>query len=127
MSHVYRCYGADDRLLYVGCARNVAARMSQHRATTWWAWMVVRVDADEYPSEQEARAAERKAIAAERPRFNIQGRWQGRPGWTADEYRDFYDASRLGPNHYTGQTQRRLERVRRECLTRYGIDLEETA
>lgn len=30
---VYRCYGADDRLLYVGCTRDIGARFAVHHAS----------------------------------------------------------------------------------------------
>lgn len=119
---VYRCYGDDGRLLYVGASVNVEARLAQHRTSSWWGWMLDRVEVTSFPDEATARAAEREAIATENPRFNIQGRWQTRRAWTAGDYLDFYLASLNGPNNYTGQTQRRLERLRSECLSRYHVD-----
>lgn len=68
---VYRIYDADDVLLYIGATSNLQRRTHEHksqtpRMTTW--------TAQEYPTRQEAFAAERQAIAAENPEVNIKCR-----------------------------------------------------
>lgn len=67
---VYRLYGADGVLLYVGIAWNLPQRMEDHAANKWWWWMVARRTMIWYPSELEARAAEAIAIDIENPLHN---------------------------------------------------------
>ena len=77
---VYRCYAADGSLLYVGCASDVEGRMFHHlhRCNAWkqpngtLRRHMAHWDAVEYPTKAEARAAERSAIANERPLLNKQ-------------------------------------------------------
>ena len=87
--HVYRCFDADGRLIYVGSTANLFGRLEQHRATSWWAPQVDRVQASVYLNGVEARAIERKAIREEQPRWNKAGRWPGRHGWTRDQWDDW--------------------------------------
>ena len=65
-------YDAADRLLYVGFSTNVKARVRQHFKThTWVDREVVRVEISErLAGEMDARAAERRAIRLETPRYN---------------------------------------------------------
>ena len=77
---VYRCYAADGSLLYVGCAADMALRMFHHlhRCNAWkqpngtLRRHMAHWDAVEYRTKAEARAAERVAIANERPLLNKQ-------------------------------------------------------
>lgn len=82
---VYRIYSADDDLLYVGCASDVEHRIYMHMQTnvTSDAYYIqrgyARHTSQAYANRIEARAAERKAIATERPWFNRQhnpARWR---------------------------------------------------
>lgn len=66
---VYRFFGDDDELLYVGCTTQLNTRMRAHRARTWW-YLVRRVEVCRYPDLDEAFAAEQQAIATEGPVFN---------------------------------------------------------
>ena len=75
---VYRVFDAQDRLLYIGCTRDVNARMAVHRswgnpnpASFAVKMHGVREEVREYPTYDEARAAERAAILAEAPYFNF--------------------------------------------------------
>lgn len=78
--YVYRCYAADDTLLYVGCARDVEDRVWHHTHLCNVAKYpngmlrrhMVRHTATAYPSRLDARAAERAAIQDEAPLFNKQ-------------------------------------------------------
>lgn len=73
---VYRCYDAADRLLYIGCTQDLAARMAVHqcdspnRASRELVARLGRLDYEEYPNRASALAAERAAIADEAPLLN---------------------------------------------------------
>jgi predicted GIY-YIG superfamily endonuclease len=70
VSHLYRCYAGDGVLLYVGKARDVPARLEQHRVRkSWWA-EVAKVDVEDAPWE-ELPAREIAAIRAEHPKYNV--------------------------------------------------------
>jgi excinuclease UvrABC nuclease subunit len=74
---VYRCYDAQDHLLYVGCTYDVYQRMSVHRITPrsqQWLPLLTRIERTAYPTRPAALAAERHAIETERPQFNIHHR-----------------------------------------------------
>lgn len=68
---VYRHYDADGNLLYVGCAKDVKARQSGHKATSKWFPLVDRIDVSEPMEMKEAFQAEREAIWDENPDFNL--------------------------------------------------------
>lgn len=118
--NLYRCYSADGRLLYVGVSWNPAARLVAHRSA-FWGYLIDRYDVTTFKTATEARAAERAAIRAERPRFNRQGRWADRSSWTADDYRDYFDATRHAP--FSSHRGPRMVATRDECLIRYGTDI----
>ena len=82
---VYRIYGRDDALLYVGVAQDVEHRIYMHgqnHATPMGDYIhrgYARHTAVEYPNRAAARAAERAAIRDEAPWFNRHHnptRWQ---------------------------------------------------
>lgn len=95
--YVYRCYGADDRLLYVGCTSDIGARFAVHYASygnppsSLIRRRMVRKTVTEYPTKAAARAAEREAIRTELPLGNI----HHIPGRTAQQ-RDDEIAAYLG-------------------------------
>jgi predicted GIY-YIG superfamily endonuclease len=69
---VYRFHDAAGDLLYVGMTRNPRARFHNHAADKPW-WPEVDAKAIEWlGSWSEAHAAERAAIRAEKPRYNVQ-------------------------------------------------------
>lgn len=70
LTHVYRYFDADDRLLYVGVARQFEARDYVHRHKPWYA-SVARVAIEQHESRQAALAAELKAILTEDPAHNV--------------------------------------------------------
>lgn len=107
--YVYRCYGTDGRLLYVGQTKNHVNRVRQHRMTSFWAPDVVKVKVTTHSGSELARKIERQAIRNERPRFNVQGRWETRSDWTKDDYLDFTRAVFEG--HATSVTRTRLELI----------------
>lgn len=121
---VYRCYDADGRLIYIGCTNNPAVRLAAHRKT-WWGYQIAAVRNLVFSDRTTALAAERKAIAEERPRWNVQGRWAGRSLWAVEDYADYFAAVTAG--EVTSATAAHLERVRIEAKRRYNIDLQERA
>jgi biotin operon repressor len=70
---VYRLYGADGTLLYIGVTRNIAIRFAHHEANKPWWPLVARKTMTWYGSRSDAEAAEDAAIDAERPLYNIKG------------------------------------------------------
>lgn len=69
---LYRLFGEDDALLYVGVAKTFGPRWHQHAHSQPWWHEVRRQSVDWYPSREEAETAERAAIKAERPKYNKQ-------------------------------------------------------
>lgn len=69
---VYRAFGADGSLLYVGVTSNPALRVGKHASTRpWWPREVRDVSWETYDNREAALAAERKAIEEEHPRYNV--------------------------------------------------------
>lgn len=68
---VYRFYGADRELLYIGITINPPARFTRHQAGKSWWDDVVRIALEQHPSRESALLAEREYIITERPRHNI--------------------------------------------------------
>lgn len=68
--YVYRLFGADGELLYVGSSNSVPDRLSVHRSKPWGgdiaSWRV-----ETFPSRRDALAAEAKAIGDEGPLHNV--------------------------------------------------------
>ena len=71
-SFVYRLFDQDDHLLYIGSTNSIDARMAEHR-TRFWADSAVRLDVELFDSIEQARAAEKVAILAEMPVWNVKG------------------------------------------------------
>ena len=71
---VYRCFGEDDSLLYVGVSKNVKNRLSYHQANAVWYDQMQRHTVDRYRCRQDAENAEMRAIRCEKPLHNVVGR-----------------------------------------------------
>lgn len=67
---VYRCYDADDRLLYIGCTSNLSHRMTAHRSRSPWATDIARITTEDLPGRAVALYVEAQAIRAESPLHN---------------------------------------------------------
>lgn len=70
---LYRMFDADDQLLYVGVTCNPPQRWKGHRAFSRWWTLVERKELHTYPDRSAALTAERDAIRAERPIYNVTG------------------------------------------------------
>jgi predicted GIY-YIG superfamily endonuclease len=119
MSHfVYVCRQRDDRAVYVGCSAHYAARLDTHRTAAFW-WPEVRtIDLlGPYESIKDAFAVEQHCIEAERPRFNIHGRWAQRHDFDVRECDD-YTLALLNSKSYWVHTRRlaAVQEIRRAVL-----------
>lgn len=70
---LYRCFAADGELLYVGISLRQWARFMAHSGREWFP-DVRRIELEHFDNQEEARAAELKAIRAENPKYNREGR-----------------------------------------------------
>jgi predicted GIY-YIG superfamily endonuclease len=68
---LYRFFSGDDELLYIGISLEPAARWGQHRADKPWWSEVATVTVETVADRELALAAEREAIIAEQPRYNV--------------------------------------------------------
>lgn len=68
---LYRFYDANDQLLYIGVSLEIAWRWRSHSRTKPWWTTVARATIDHYDTRRGALAAERAAIKAERPLWNV--------------------------------------------------------
>jgi hypothetical protein len=68
---LYRIYGADRDLLYVGISKSFPGRMKQHAAAKPWWRDVSDIHLEHFENEATASEAEIAAIRAERPRYNV--------------------------------------------------------
>jgi predicted GIY-YIG superfamily endonuclease len=68
---VYRQWGFDGRLLYIGATADPETRGHQHTLGTAWYHEIERVELTQYPTGPAAYAAEKLAIRTESPKYNI--------------------------------------------------------
>jgi len=68
---IYRCFAVDGSLLYVGQSIRGADRIAQHAATKDWWPEVASITLEHFPTRELLDEAERAAIAAEDPRYNL--------------------------------------------------------
>lgn len=66
---LYRFYGTDDTLLYVGISHRIENRLGQHKRTKPWR-EVSWIKLEHFDSRPAALAAEQQAIRAEKPLWN---------------------------------------------------------
>jgi hypothetical protein len=96
---LYRFFDAEDRLLYIGITWDIASRFPQHRDEKPW-WMDIRnITIEPHADRAAALAAEKAAIIAERPVYNIvhnRFRWtQVRPVTAWDQLCEYAAELRL--------------------------------
>lgn len=68
---LYRHFDAVGAVLYIGIATHPEKRAAQHRIESAWASKSHRVELEWFDTRREAMAAERAAIQAESPPFNV--------------------------------------------------------
>jgi predicted DNA-binding transcriptional regulator AlpA len=68
---LYRHFDSSGALLYVGISLNALVRMSRHSRDSRWFDRVATITVERFPTRQEALLAERKAVATEKPPFNV--------------------------------------------------------
>lgn len=71
MTSLYRCYDAEERLLYVGISRAELVRLQQHASSGHWVTRMARMEIERFPSRAAAAKAEIAAIRAESPLHNV--------------------------------------------------------
>lgn len=122
---VYRCFDAEDRLLYVGCSNCPPLRLEGHESVAWWWPDFAYVRNTVYPNKEAALARERIAIFEEMPRCNVKGRWlkrDPRGDWSAQDYVDFHHAIlQMAENNIGVHTSKLLRRVEAEISARHGV------
>lgn len=76
---LYRFYGAGGTLLYIGITNSIPVRLKKHNADKAWWTGVADIKVEHYPNRAAVLEAERRAIIAEKPLYNVQhnqgGRW----------------------------------------------------
>lgn len=68
---LYRFFGADDALLYIGITINPGSRWRSHSKDKPWWHEVAKVTVEQFDSREAVEVAERAAIQAERPKYNV--------------------------------------------------------
>lgn len=68
---LYRHFDCDGRLLYVGVSLSAIKRTAQHRQRASWFTEITRIEIEWHTSRSAAELAEKRAIKAERPLYNI--------------------------------------------------------
>jgi len=67
---LYRCYGLDGTLMYIGRTKNLRNRLAAHRADKPWWSSVEYITAEPHDNLKVLRYNERRAIWMEEPFFN---------------------------------------------------------
>lgn len=68
---LYRHFGKDGELLYIGISYNPFARLSQHELSSSWASLTVSMTIEYFESREDALLAEKHAIINDKPIYNI--------------------------------------------------------
>jgi predicted GIY-YIG superfamily endonuclease len=71
---LYRFYDVEGALIYVGQTTNPSARISTHRSEKAWWTEVGSIEVEHCACKEHLDRAERNAIIAERPRYNVAGK-----------------------------------------------------
>lgn len=112
-AEVYRAFDHAGRLLYVGCSVDVEARLRQHeRTAVWWPFQS-RITREVFESHEDALTAEKAAIAAEHPRWNIKDRSVDHPDGAAT---NSWDADWLAYERSVSQRLGRLVNEERQLM-----------
>ena len=74
---LYRHFDAEDRLLYIGISGSLRIREGIHRSTSMWRSLLAYRTVESYETAAEVMKAERAAIVAEQPLFNVRHNTRG--------------------------------------------------
>ena len=70
MQYLYRAYGDNDELLYVGISGKWSERLHQHERTSEWMEETAFVTIERFQTREEVSEAEKRAIKNEKPIHN---------------------------------------------------------
>lgn len=93
---LYRFFGPTGDLLYVGITMDPASRWHQHRLDKPWWSLISTITVETHPTRKAVLDAERAAIQAERPRFNVT---HGANGWDLHAAYRLPESVRTVPQH----------------------------
>ncbi|MFZ6049935.1 hypothetical protein ACFW0H_27890 [Pseudomonas sp. CR3202] len=79
MIQLYRHFNAHGELLYVGISKSAFDRYMQHKYGSKWSDEIRSMTIEYFPSRAEAEKAERSAIIAENPLWNVTHNQSGKP------------------------------------------------
>ncbi|WP_168198042.1 GIY-YIG nuclease family protein [Brachybacterium sp. SGAir0954] len=118
---VYRCLDTEGRVIYVGCTKDVAARMKQH-GKTGIAEQTHRLRVTVHPSRDTALEVEREQIALHEPRLNRQIYLMDIASWPEAKLRERLQAElkRRPRVHFRGDANSAIRCLRREYARRFG-------
>jgi predicted GIY-YIG superfamily endonuclease len=68
---LYRHFGKNNELLYIGISYNPFARLSQHELSASWASLTAKMTIEYFESRDDAIEAEKLAIINEKPIYNV--------------------------------------------------------
>lgn len=68
---LYRFFGTDDELLYIGITADPGSRWKAHASDKPWWTEVVRTTIEHYETRKEVETAEAAAIRSEHPKYNV--------------------------------------------------------
>lgn len=71
MNKLYRHFDIDGNLLYIGISVSFMVRLSSHKQHSSWFNSIARTEYTPYPTRKAAALAEKEAIKAEKPLYNI--------------------------------------------------------
>ena len=71
MTNLYRHFNEAGALLYVGISLSAVNRLSAHSQKAPWFSEIARIEIEKFDTREAAQAAEKQAIAREKPRYNV--------------------------------------------------------
>lgn len=123
---LYRLYGADGSLLYIGIAFNPPTRWYAHACDKgWWPEVTRKEVSHWYESRREAETAERSAILTEMPKYNITG--MTAPIIVARKIRPRTSPALIAVLRSAGRAYGRAKREREEARVRLSESIRRAA
>lgn len=88
-THLYRHFGGNGELLYVGISLSAVNRLRDHMKCSGWAEEISRVEIQTFKTRAEALKAERDAIKAECPKHNKHHKEKHKPTFVDEAHKEF--------------------------------------